>query len=73
MVVGLSRQEHRQKHWTGLPCPPGDLPDPGIEPVSLRPPALAEGFVTTDATWEAHSRGDTDLILPLRALFGRGV
>ena len=25
----------RQEYWSGLPCPPsGDLPDPGIEPVS---------------------------------------
>ena len=33
-VHGLSRQEY----WSGLPCPPpGDLPDPGIEP---RAPAL---------------------------------
>ena len=30
--------------------PPGDLPDPGIEPMS---PALAGGFFTTSATWEA--------------------
>ena len=23
----------RQEYWSGLPCPPpGDLPDPGIEP-----------------------------------------
>ena len=29
--MGFSRQEH----WSGLPCPPpGDLPDPGIEPGS---------------------------------------
>ena len=28
----------RQEYWSGLPCPPpGDLPDPGIEPMS---PAL---------------------------------
>ena len=34
-------------HWSGLPCPPlGDLPDPGIEPVSLTSPALAGGFFT---------------------------
>ena len=40
--MGFSRQEY----WGGLPCPPpGDLPDPGIEPVSLIYPALAcEGF-----------------------------
>ena len=31
-----------------LPFPPsGDLPDPGIEPVSLTSPALADGFFTT--------------------------
>ena len=32
---------------------PGDLPDPGIEPASLAFPALAGGFFTTSATWEA--------------------
>ena len=36
-----------------LPCPPpGDLPNPGIEPASLRSLALAGGFFTTSATWE---------------------
>ena len=34
-----------------MPCPPpGDLPDPGIEPTSLMSPALAEGFFTISAT-----------------------
>ena len=29
-----------QEYWSGLPCPlPADLPDPGIEPVSLMSPA----------------------------------
>ena len=38
----------RQEYWSGLPFPSlGDLPDPGIEPVSLLPPALADGFFTT--------------------------
>ena len=48
-------------YWTGLPCPPpGDLPDPGIQPASLMSPALAGRFFTTSATWEAHKwqRGD---------------
>ena len=32
----------RQEHWSGLPFPPpGDLPNPGIEPTSLVSPALA--------------------------------
>ena len=35
---------------TGVDChcpPPGDLPDPGIEPTSPVAPALAGGFFTT--------------------------
>ena len=32
-----------------------DPPDPGIEPMSLRSPALAGMFFTTSATWEAPS------------------
>ena len=33
LSVGFSRQEY----WSALPCPsPGNLPEPGIEPVSLR-------------------------------------
>ena len=44
--MGFSRHEY----WSGLPCsPPGDLPDPGIEPKSLMSPALAGGFLTI---WE---------------------
>ena len=38
----------RQEYWRGLLFPsPGDLPDPGIEPVSLASPAFAGGFFTT--------------------------
>ena len=32
-----------------------DLPDPGIEPTSLLSLALAGGFFTTSATWEARA------------------
>ena len=32
----LSMEFSRQKYWSELPCPsPGDLPEPGIESVSL--------------------------------------
>ena len=33
----------RQEYWSGLLCPPppGDLPDPGMEPASLKSPAFA--------------------------------
>ena len=48
---GFSRQEY----WSGLPCPLlGDLPNPGIEPVSLICPALASRFFNTSVTWEAQ-------------------
>jgi len=48
--MGFSRQEY----WSGLPCPPpGDLPDPRIEPEALMSPALAGRFFTTSTTWEA--------------------
>ena len=50
----LSMVFSRQEHWSGLPCPPpGDLPDPGIEPVSLMSLALTGGLCTTGTTWEA--------------------
>ena len=40
LSVGFSRQEY----WSGLPCPlPGDPPNPGIKPVSLK------------ETWQAGS------------------
>ena len=43
-----------QNYWSGWPCPlPGDLPNPGIEPASLKFPALAGVFFTTSTTWEA--------------------
>ena len=42
--MGFSRQEY----WSGLPFPPPeDLPNPGIEPLSLTSLALAGGFFTT--------------------------
>ena len=44
--MGFSRQEY----WSGLPfLPPGDLPDPGIEPESFMFPPLVNGFFTTSA------------------------
>ena len=44
LPTGFSRQEY----WSGLPFPSlADLPDPGIEPVSLASPALPGEFFTT--------------------------
>ena len=39
----------RQEYWSGLPCPPpGDRPNPGIEPPSLLSPTLAGRLFTTE-------------------------
>ena len=49
----------RQEYWSGLPFPsPGDLPHPGIEPVSFMSPALACGFFTSSTTWEAKYKSE---------------
>ena len=48
LSMGFSSQEY----WSGLPCPsPGDLPDSGVEPTSLKSPVLADRFFPTSTTW----------------------
>ena len=48
----LSRVFPRQEYWSGLPFPPpGDLPDPDIEPASL---ALAGRFFTAKPPGKPH-------------------
>ena len=43
----------RQEYWSRLLSPPpGDLPDPGIEPASFMSSALAGGLLSASATWE---------------------
>jgi len=43
--MGFSRQEY----WSSLLCPlPGDLPNPGIKPISLASPALQAGSLSTE-------------------------
>ena len=52
LSIGVSRQEY----WSGLLCPPpGHLPDPGIEPMSLTSLAWQGAFFTTSTTWKAPS------------------
>ena len=48
----------RQEYWSGLPFPPpGDLPDPGIEPESSVFPVLAGGFFTAESLGKLFSLG----------------
>ena len=61
--MGFSRQEY----WSGLPFPAlGHLPNPGIEPASLRPPALVgESFpLVPPRTFLTWDRGLLYLPLP---------
>ena len=45
----LSRGFPTQEYWNGLPFPSsGDLPDPGVESVSLESPALAGRLFITE-------------------------
>ena len=45
LSMGFSRQEY----WSGLPfLPPGDFPDPGIEPMSPVSPALQVNSLTAE-------------------------
>ena len=51
LSVGFPRQEY----WSGLPFPPpGNLPDPEIQPKSPASPALARGFITTEPSGKAY-------------------
>ena len=48
LSIGFSMQEY----WSGQPCPPpGDLPDPEIEPASLVSLALAVRLFTISAIY----------------------
>ena len=67
LSMGFSRQEY----WSALPFPTlEDLPDPGIELLSLAPPAWAGRFFTTSATWKAciHIATLFKILFPYRSL-----
>ena len=44
--------QERILEWVATPSS-RDLPNPGIEPMSLMSPALAGGFFTSGATWKS--------------------
>ena len=63
----LSMEFSRLEYWSRLPFPPpGDLPNPGIEPASLMSPALAGGLFTTSTTWKAPPNAPLCSFFPLR-------
>ena len=45
----------RQEYWSGLLCPPlGDLPNPGIEPMSPVSPALQADSLPIEPSGKPH-------------------
>ena len=67
LSMGFSRQEY----GSGLPRPPpGDPPDPGMEPASLMSPASAGRFFTIRTAWEALEGNQMERNLP--GYFGMG-
>ena len=54
--VPLSTGFSRQEYWSGLPFPPpGDLLDPGIEPMLPVSPVLAGMFFITEPPWKPET------------------
>ena len=56
--ASLSMEFSRQEYWRGLPFPPPwDLPDPGIEPTSLKSPSLEKGSLPLASPGKPHFKG----------------
>ena len=54
----------RQEYQSGLPFPPPrDLPDPGIEPVSLVSPALAGGGFNSEPSGSLMDADPVEIIV----------
>ena len=53
--ASLSMEFSRQEYWSVLPFPSlGDIPSPGMEPVSLPSPPMAGGFFATVPPGKPH-------------------
>ena len=60
--ASLSTGFSRQEYWSRLQCSsPENLPNPGIEPVSLTSPALAGGFLPPVPAGKHCGGADVDL------------
>ena len=68
LSMGFSRQEY----WSRLPIPtPGDLPNPGIKPVSLASPALVDWFFTIAAPEKPEAKSELVQFLTRRLSRGK--
>ena len=63
----LSIGFYRQEYWSGLPfSPPGDLPHPGIEPMSPVAPELAGDSLPLNHLGSPEAPHNGPLMLPAR-------
>ena len=70
----LSKKFSRQEYWNGLPfLTPGDLPNPGLETVSLASPALACRFLPLMPPGKALFIPYTDIIFNISFFVERGL
>ena len=59
----------RQEYWSGLPFPPpGDCPNPGIEPTATETPALAGRFFTTEPPGKPYLKIQMGKQMGIRAM-----
>ena len=65
--ASLSMEFSRQEYWNGLPFPPGDLLDPGIEPASPESPALVGSFFTAEPPGKTLDQGLNQCLLHCKA------
>ena len=64
--IPLSMEYSREEYCSELPFPPpGDLPNPGTEPMS---PALADGFFTTELPGKPGTRAGHRSPFPITAV-----
>ena len=58
----LSMGFFKQEYWSRLSCPPGDLPDPGIEPSSLVSPALQADSLPAEPSGSGMHKSKEEII-----------
>ena len=66
----LSMKFSRQEYWSGLPFSlPGDLPNPGVKPMSLTSPASAGGFLLARCVLDSCSNVRCNRVISSLAFF----
>ena len=63
----LSVEFSRQEYWSGLPCPPpGDLPNPGIQPAS---PAWQSVSLPLSQYWDSSLFAHKSVVENIKGYF----